>query len=56
MNYRPETTATVRPDSAAAAGDGSSDADDITGTAIPMPAVTNAATASGAAEEQGVPL
>jgi MFS family permease len=42
--------------SPAASGDGSSDADDITGTAIPAPAVTNAATTSGAAEEQGVPL
>jgi len=42
--------------SAAAASDGSSDADDITGTAIPAAAVTNAATTSGAAEEQGMPL
>jgi MFS family permease len=42
--------------SPAPAGDGSSDADDITGTAVPIPAVTNAATASGAAEERGVPL
>jgi MFS family permease len=43
-------------DSAAAPADASSDRDDITGTAIPMPAATNAATASGAAEERGVPL
>ena len=44
------------PDSSDSAGDASSDTGDITGTAIPAPAVTNAATTSGAAEEQGVPL
>ena len=46
----------VPSDSAAAPGDASSDTDDVTGTAIPMPAVTNATTASGAAGEQGAPL
>jgi MFS family permease len=43
-------------DSAAASGDGPSDRDGITGTAIPAPAATNAASTSGAAEEQGAPL
>jgi len=43
-------------DSAAVAGDGSSDADGITGTAIPAPAAINAATTSGAAEEHGAAL